>query len=68
MKGCDAIAERDILEAFAAELTRTAYAVALRHGAGIRWLDLQLDLWKSLKESVKKCGQERQWQAVAPEQ
>ena len=42
------------LEDFAAELTRAAYAVALRHGARDKWLDLQLELWKALQETVKK--------------
>jgi len=42
------------LEDFAAELTRAAYAVALRHGALDRWLDLQLELWKALQETIKK--------------
>ena len=30
------------LEEFTAELTKAAYAVALRHGARDKWLDLQL--------------------------
>ncbi len=42
------------LEDFTAELTRAAYAVALRHGARDKWLDLQLELWKALQETVKK--------------
>jgi hypothetical protein len=46
-----------LLENFAAELTSTAYAVALRHGLEDKWLDLQLELWEALKETVKKCGQ-----------
>ena len=47
-----------LLEDFTAELTRAAYAVALRHGARDKWLDLQLELWKALKETVKKWEQE----------
>jgi hypothetical protein len=46
------------LEALAAELTSAAYAVALRHGVEDKWLDLELDLWEALKETVKKWGQE----------
>ena len=46
------------LEEFTAELTNAAYAVALRHGARDKWLDLQLELWKALKETVKKWEQE----------
>jgi hypothetical protein len=46
------------LEALAAELTSTAYAVALRHGVEDKWLDLELELWDALKETVKKWRQE----------
>ena len=52
-----ATADRDALfDAFAAELTRTAYHVALRHGAADTWLDLQLDLWQALADTVKQWG------------
>ena len=54
-----ATCDRDtLLENLAAELTSAAYAVALRHGLEDKWLDLQLELWKALKETVKKQGQE----------
>ena len=46
------------LEALAAELTCAAYAVALRHGVKAKWLDLELELWEALKETVKKWEQE----------
>ena len=42
------------LENLAAELTNAAYPVVLRHGVGEKWLDLELDLWKAMTESVKK--------------
>ena len=42
------------LENLAAELTAAAYPVVLRHGVGDNWLDMQLDLWKALTETVKK--------------
>ena len=45
-------------EAFAAELTAAAYPVALRHGVGGKWLDLELDLWRVLTETVQKWGRE----------
>jgi hypothetical protein len=45
-------------EALAAELTAAAYRVAIRHAIGNKWLDLQLDLWRVLAETVK------QWDAV----
>ena len=49
-----AIHAEQSLEALAAELTAAAYPVALRHAAGVQWLDLQLELWKALTETVKK--------------
>jgi hypothetical protein len=42
-----------LLETFAAELTYAAYRVALRTGTQGTWLDLQLDLWKALAETVR---------------
>src|SRR2546421_7857116 len=44
------------LEAFAAELTDAVFPVALRYGVGDRWLDLELDLWRALSETVEKCA------------
>ena len=41
-------------EALAAELTAAAYPVALRHGVGGKWLDLELDLWRVLAETVQR--------------
>jgi hypothetical protein len=47
--------DRDaLLDTFAAELTRAAYHVALRHGAAGAWLDLQLDLWQALADTVQQ--------------
>jgi hypothetical protein len=43
-------------EALAAELTAAAYPIALRHAIGDEWLDLQLELWQVLTETVKKWG------------
>jgi hypothetical protein len=45
-----------LIDTFAAELTRTAYHVALRHGASGTWLDLELDLWQALANTVKQWG------------
>jgi hypothetical protein len=54
-----AIATRDaFLEKFGAELTRAAYPVMLRHGAVDDWLELELELWKVVKETVKKWDEE----------
>jgi hypothetical protein len=47
--------DRDtLLDNFAAELTRAAYSVALRHGTAGTWLDLELDLWRALADTVKQ--------------
>ena len=51
--------DRDaLLENFAAELTLAAYRVALRTSTQGSWLDLQLDLWKALADTVKTWGKE----------
>jgi hypothetical protein len=39
---------------FAAKLTDIAYTVALRHGVGGSWIDLQLDLWRVITEAVEQ--------------
>jgi hypothetical protein len=46
------------VEAFAAELTAAAYPVALCHGVGNNWLELELDLWRALTETIKKSGRQ----------
>ena len=43
---------------FAAELTEAAYPVALRHGAGIDWLDRKLELWHALTRTVNEWEQQ----------
>ena len=60
MKGADNTAGNrgTPLETLAAELTTVAHAVALRQGVGGKWLDLQLDLWRSLAETVRQRGRE----------
>ena len=45
------------VEDFGAALAAAAYPVALRHGAGERWLDLELDLWRAMAQTVKKWEQ-----------
>jgi len=42
------------VDALAAELTEAAYVVALRHEKPESWIDLELDLWKALGETVQK--------------
>jgi hypothetical protein len=47
--------DRDaFVENLAAELTSAAYPVVLRHWVGLGWLDLQLDLWKALSETIRR--------------
>jgi hypothetical protein len=50
-----------LLDAFAAELTRAAYHVALRHGAAGTWLDLELELWQALANTIKQWGGNPPW-------
>jgi hypothetical protein len=47
-----------LLESFAAELTHAAYQVALRSRTQGTWLDLELDLWKALSDTVKTWGRD----------
>jgi hypothetical protein len=42
------------VENFAAELTAAVYQVVLRHGAGERWLELELGLWHSITGTMDK--------------
>jgi carbon storage regulator len=42
------------VESLAADLTDVAYRVALRHGMGNEWLELQLDLWRALIKALEK--------------
>jgi hypothetical protein len=46
--------DRHALETLVAELTDAAYAVALRHKKPGSWIDLELDLWRALGETVQK--------------
>jgi hypothetical protein len=41
------------LEDFVAELTEAAYPVALQHKGNKDWLDLELNLWQTLAQTVK---------------
>jgi hypothetical protein len=44
------------LENFAAELTHAVHLLVLQRGRKDSWLDLELDLWRVVTESVKKWG------------
>jgi hypothetical protein len=45
---------------FAAEMTRAVYGVALRHGTGAKWLELELGLWNAVVETMN------QWERRPP--
>jgi hypothetical protein len=47
-----------LLETFAAELALAAYRVALRTRTQGTWLDLEMDLWRALADSVKTWGRD----------
>ncbi len=47
------------IESFAAELTCAAYPVVLRRGGHGRWLNLELGLWTTLRNTVRKWADRR---------
>ncbi|HTU18464.1 MAG TPA: hypothetical protein VMG10_10425 [Gemmataceae bacterium] len=49
--------QRPSLDDFVAALTEAAYPIALRHKGGERWLDLELDLWRAMAQTVHKWEQ-----------
>ena len=50
--------DRDtLLEGLAAELTSAAYFVALRHKRPNSWIDLELDLWRTMSNAVQRWKQ-----------
>jgi len=42
-------------EAFVARLTRAAYDEALRHGINGPFAELELAIWRQLREVVREC-------------
>jgi len=50
-------AQCNLPEGFAAELTLAAYRVALETRTWGTWLDLELDLWRALADTVKTWGE-----------
>jgi hypothetical protein len=42
------------LEDLTAELAEAAVPVAMRHGVGDRWLELELDLWRVLTTTIER--------------
>jgi hypothetical protein len=46
-----------LLEAFAVELTHAVYRVALRTRTQGTWLDLELDPWEAVADTVKTWGE-----------
>jgi hypothetical protein len=52
-----AAGEREALfENLSVELTDAAYGVALRHGVGDKWLDLQMDLWGAMTRAIENLS------------
>jgi len=47
------------LERLAADVTNTAYAIALRHGTEGSWVDLELGLWKALAGTIQEWRRPR---------
>jgi hypothetical protein len=45
------------LDDFVAALTEAAYPVALRHNASQQWLELELELWQAMAQTVQKWQQ-----------
>ena len=48
----------DNLDLLVAEIASSVYAVALRHGRIHSWLDLQLDVWTAVAETVENWRRE----------
>jgi hypothetical protein len=46
------------IQTFAAELTQTAYPIALKYGVRGSSLDLELEIWKALTDLVRKRGRD----------
>ena len=60
-------ANRDmLLDNFAAELTLTAYRIALRNRTAGTWVDLELGLWSALADKLKTWGQDKCLVNVTP--
>jgi hypothetical protein len=53
-------------ESLAAEFTLAAYAAVLRRERPASWLDLELDLWKALSETVDSCERIHDTRGTSP--
>ena len=53
---CNPDHRNSVLEALTAEVAHAAYSVALRHERAGSWLDLELDLWRTLRHTVEAWG------------
>lgn len=49
--------QRPSLDDFVADLTEAAYEISLRHNRSEKWLDLALDLWRAMGQTVHKWDQ-----------
>jgi hypothetical protein len=52
------VSQDTLLETLAAELALAAHRVALRTRTQGTWLDLELDLWRALADTVETWGEE----------
>jgi hypothetical protein len=51
----------ELLDEFAAEVTRVAYPVALKYGVSGSSLDLELEIWTTITASREAPGRVRNW-------
>ncbi len=63
------IREPDAVETLAAELTEAAYFVTLRHGVvDDTWINMKLDMWEAMADTVRKWCRESSAYGVNAEQ
>jgi len=55
------------LDNLAAKLTVAAYRVALRHGVQDSWIELEIELWRSLADTLEKWQQRLPRDVTQPE-
>ncbi len=57
--GASSAEDEVFLDNATAQLTEAAYCVALKRGGEGSWIELKLDLWNALIDTVRKCRQQR---------
>jgi hypothetical protein len=53
--------ESAIAENFLAELAEAAYGVALRHGVKGAFIDVELELWRELRQVLDRHEEDGSW-------